>query len=156
MSSDAVLDRIRSIAERVAASEGLEVVDVELRGKGPRRLLRVFVDKPEGITHNDCETISRQVGAILDVEDVVPGSYTLEISSPGVERRLRRPEDFTRFAGNKVRLILREPQDGHKQVSGRLEGIEDRVVTVSPEGGRPVAVALDNIDRANLVFEWKS
>lgn len=149
-------ERVREIAERVAASEGLEVVDVELRGKGPRSLLRIFIDKPGGITHGDCEVISRQVGAILDVEDVIPFSYTLEVSSPGLERRLTRPADFTRFAGQKVRLLVKEPVEGHRKLLGRLEGLEDGMIALALEQGGRVRVAYDNLERANLVFDWKS
>jgi ribosome maturation factor RimP len=149
------LGRIREIAERVAASEGLEVVDVELRGKGRGGLLRVFIDKPGGVTHGDCELVSRQMSAILDVEDPIEGSYVLEVSSPGLERRLHTPADYGRFAGHKVRLILKQPQDGRRQIAGRLEGLENGVVRVGVEGGKTLAVPHENIERANLVFEWR-
>src|SRR5512140_171126 len=119
-----LIQRIREIAERVASSEGLEVVEVEFRGKPRRALLRIFIDKPEGITHHDCEVISTQVGTILDVEDVVAGHYTLEVSSPGVERRLYHPADDTRFAGKKIKLVLKEPVNGRRDWSGRLEGFQ--------------------------------
>jgi ribosome maturation factor RimP len=149
------LARIREIAERVAASEGLEVVEVELRGKGRGSLLRVFIDKPGGVTHGDCELVSRQLSAILDVEDPIEGSYVLEVSSPGVERRLHKPADYGRFAGHKVRLILKQPQEGRRQVAGRLEGLENGLVRVTVEDGKTLAVAHENVERANLVFEWK-
>ncbi len=155
------LQRIREAAERVAASEGLEVLDVEFR-KGSRSLLRIFIDKPAGITHQDCEVISTQVSAILDVEDLMPGSssYTLEVSSPGVERRLTKPADYQRFVGRKVKLILKEPLGSppRRLLVGRLEGLENGVVTVTPDqgGGGPLQLPLENVDRANLVFEWKS
>ena len=82
--SSAIVSKIEAIAERVAQSEGIEIVEIELKGGGRNRFLRISIDKPEGVTHADCETISHQVGTILDVEEVVPGSYTLEVSSPGV------------------------------------------------------------------------
>jgi ribosome maturation factor RimP len=151
---DVSIQRIREIAERVAASEGLEVVDVELRGRPPSALLRIFIDKPDGVTHRDCEVVSTQVGAILDVEDPIPGRYTLEVSSPGVERRLNRPADYTRFAGQKVKLVVKEPVDGHRQLLGRLEGLEGGTLTLLHDSGERVQVAYDNIERANLVFEW--
>lgn len=147
------LERIREIAGRVAASEGMEVVDVEFRG-GRQGLLRIFIDKPAGITHQDCEVVSRQVGAILDVEDLVPGPYTLEVSSPGVERRLTRPADFERFSGKLVKLLLKEPVEGQCRMKGRLAGFQDGVVTLALEGGRSVTVGLEEIERANLVLEW--
>ncbi len=156
MATQISLHRIREIAERVAASEGMEVVEVEFRGKGPRSLLRIFIDKPGGITHGDCELISTQVGAILDVEDLVPTSYTLEVSSPGVERRLHRPADYERFTGKKVRLILKQLLNGQRQLVGRLAGFENGVITLVSDRGERVPVAYDNIERANLVLEWKT
>src|SRR5438309_6192569 len=109
------LERVQQIAERVAASSGLEVVDLELRGGGKARMLRVFLDKPPadanskaGVTHEDCANFSREFGTILDVEDVVPGgSYTLEVSSPGLDRKLSRAGDFQRFTGSRVKLTTR-------------------------------------------------
>ncbi len=156
MPDQVVLVRIRGIVERVATSERMEVVDVELRGKGPRSLLRIFIDKPGGVTHRDCELISKQVGAILDVEDLIPTSYTLEVSSPGVERRLNRPSDYARFAGSKVRLRLKEPLGTQRQLVGRLNGLENGVLTLTLAQGECVSVEYDSVERANLVFEWKS
>ena len=155
MPGQLLLSRICEIAERVATSEGMEVVEVEFR-KGPHSLLRIFIDKPAGITHGDCEVISSQVGAILDVEDLIPTSYTLEVSSPGVERKLTRASDYERFAGKKVKLILKQPQDGRRQLVGRLGGLENGVVSVTLDQGGCVPVPFDNVERANLVFEWKS
>src|SRR6476661_10704609 len=98
------VDRVREIAERVAVSSGLEVVEVELRGGGKARMLRIFIDKPAGVTHEDCVSVSREVSTILDVEDAVPGSYTLEVSSPGLDRKLFRPADYQRFTGSRIQL----------------------------------------------------
>lgn len=156
MPDQAVLVRIREIVERVAASEGMEVAEVELRGKGPRSLLRIFIDKPGGVTHRDCELVSHQVGAILDVENLIPASYTLEVSSPGVERRLTRPADYDRFAGRKVRLRLKQPLGAQRQLVGRLDGLENGVLTLTLASGECASVEYDNVERANLVFEWKS
>ena len=105
------LDRVREIAERVAASSGLEVVEVEFRGSGKARMLRVFLDKPgaasgdplAGVTHEDCANFSREFGTILDVEDVMPGSYTLEVSSPGLDRKLTKAAEFERFVGSRLK-----------------------------------------------------
>ena len=156
MPDQAVQVQIRGIAEQVAASEGMELVDVEFRGKGPRSLLRIFIDKPGGVTHRDCELISHQVGAILEVEDLIPASYTLEVSSPGVERRLTRPADYDRFAGRKVRLRLKQPLGAQRQLLGRLDGLENGVLTLTLASGECASVEYDNVERANLVFEWKS
>src|SRR5215467_326360 len=115
------LDHIRAIAERVAESLGVEVVEIELRGGGKSRMLRIFIDKPTGVTHEDCANLSRDVGTILDVEDVVPGgSYLLEVSSPGLDRKLSRPTDFERFQGSRVKLMTRSPINGNRYFEGRL------------------------------------
>jgi ribosome maturation factor RimP len=118
------LEAIRGIAARVAASYGLEIWDVELRGTGGKsRMLRVYIDRPAGaagqadsspavggVTHEDCANVSRELGTILDVEDAVPGgTYLLEVSSPGLDRKLARPADFERFVGSLVKLMTREP-----------------------------------------------
>src|SRR5215471_6558755 len=114
-------DRVREIAERVAATSGLEVVDMELHGGGKSRMLRVFIDKPTGVTHEDCVNFSREFGTIVDVEDVVPGgAYVLEVSSPGLDRKLTRATDYERFTGSKVKLMTREPVNGNRHFEGRL------------------------------------
>src|SRR5688500_8506170 len=100
-----VASKIEEIAQRVAESEGIELVEVEVKGGGNNRFVRISIDKPEGVTHADCELMSQQVGTILDVEDVVPGGhYTLEVSSPGLERKLLKPQDFQRFQGKKAKI----------------------------------------------------
>ena len=107
LNREAVIAQVTTIAERVARSEGIDIVEVEFLGGGGSRMLRIYIDRPEGVTHADCELISHQVGTILDVEDVIPGArYTLEVSSPGVERKLTKPADFQRFAGQKAKIVL--------------------------------------------------
>jgi ribosome maturation factor RimP len=155
------LEHVREIAQRVAASSGLELVDVEFRGSGGKaRMLRVFIDKRGGITHADCEAVSRELGTILDVEDAVPGgSYTLEVSSPGLNRKVTRPEEFARFVGSRVKLTTREPIDGNRFFEGWLESFRDGVLSLVVNSGtkkRPagmVEIALSNIDKASLVPE---
>jgi ribosome maturation factor RimP len=152
---EAILEKVRQIAQRVGDSEGIEIVDVELAGGGKGRLLRIYIDKPAGVTHGDCETISQQVGTILDVEDAMPGgSYTLEVSSPGLERRLSRAEDFRRFQGRKAKVVLREPVEQKRLWEGVLAGCAEGSVLLEPAPGKSVAIRLDNIQRANLKFEW--
>jgi ribosome maturation factor RimP len=147
--------KVREIAERVAASEGLEIVDVELAGGGKARVLRIYIDKPEGVSHADCENISHQVGTILDVEDVIPGSgYTLEVSSPGVERKLTKPSDFERFRGQKAKITLREPVENSRHWTGTLAGMDQNTVRLEPEPGRIIQFSFDQIQKANLKFEW--
>jgi ribosome maturation factor RimP len=162
------LDRVRSIVDRVAASSRLEVVEVELRGGGKSRMLRVFIDKPGGVTHEDCANLSREVSTILDVEDAVPGgSYLLEVSSPGLDRKLVRPADYVRFAGSRVRIATRHPVEGSRQFDGKLQRFEDGRVTMelppprrardkARVGGeaRVVQIEYSNIEKANLVPEF--
>jgi len=151
----AVVDKIREIADRVGGSEGIEIVDVQLLGGGRARTLRIFIDKPDGVTHGDCEMISQQVGTILDVEDVIPGgAYTLEVSSPGVERKLQTAKDFQRFVGQKVKVVLREPVESQKHWEGVLSDFADDVLSVEPAPGRTIRIHRDQVERANLKFEW--
>jgi ribosome maturation factor RimP len=151
----AVNEKVREIAERVAASEGIEIVDVELLGGGKAQTLRVFIDKPAGVTHGDCELISQHLGTILDIEDVIPGdSYTLEVSSPGVERKLSTPRDFERFLGKKAKVLLREPVENQRRWEGTLAAFAEGVVTLEPGGGKTVRFPLELVEKANLKFEW--
>jgi len=152
---EAVIEKVQEIAERVGASEGLEVVDVQLLGGGGSRVLRIFIDKPAGVTHADCEFISQQVGTILDVEDVIPGaSYTLEVSSPGVERKLSKPREFERFVGQKVKVVLRQPVENQRHLTGTLKSFAGGVITLEPAPGKSVQFPLEQVEKANLKFEW--
>src|SRR5579863_277975 len=129
-------DRVREIAERVGTSSGLEVVEVEMRGAGHARMLRIFIDKPGGVTHEDCANLSREVGTILDVEDVIgAGSYVLEVSSPGLDRKLSRPADYQRFIGSRIKLTTRNPVNGNRHFEGRLGSFQDGRLTL--ELGKP-------------------
>jgi ribosome maturation factor RimP len=150
-----VVSRIEEIAERVAQSEGIEVVEVELKGAGQHRFVRISIDKPDGVTHGDCELISHQVGTILDVEDVLPGgSYTLEVSSPGVERKLLRLTDYERFQGKKAKIILREPLEGQRTWEGTLAGVENQIIALDVKPERTLHFPFERVEKANLKFEW--
>jgi len=150
-----ILARVREVAQRVGDSEGLEIVDVELAGGGRNRVLRIFIDKPAGVSHADCESVSQQVGTILDVEDLMPGgSYTLEVSSPGVERKLSRPQDFLRFQGRKVKIVLREPLENRRNWEGILAGFSEGVIRLEPSPGQEISFDMQLVQRANLKFEW--
>jgi ribosome maturation factor RimP len=147
------LDKIRAIAERVVTSEGLTLVDVELKGGRVNSLLRICIDKPEGVSHADCQLVSEQLGTILDVEDPFPASYVLEVSSPGLDRKLVKPSDFVHFAGRRARLVLREAVGQEKVFEGRLAGFADGRVRLDL-GERGVAdFELANISKARLVLE---
>jgi ribosome maturation factor RimP len=155
MNREEVTAKVQEIAERVGASDGLEVVEVQLLGGGGARVLRIFIDKPEGVTHADCEMISHNVGTILDVEDLIPGAhYTLEVSSPGVERKLTKPQHFERFVGQKVKVALREPVENQRHWMGTLKSFTEGILTIEPAPGRSVQFPLDQVEKANLKFEW--
>ncbi|MBM3812065.1 MAG: ribosome maturation factor RimP [Acidimicrobiia bacterium] len=151
----AIVEKVTGIVERAGRADGIEPVEVQWLGSGSQRLLRIYIDKPEGVTHEDCERISEHVGTVLDVEDVVPGGgYRLEVSSPGVERKLTRPKDFERFTGKKVKLVLREPIAGRKHWEGTLAGFQNDVIRLDPGGGTSLEVPLAMVNRANLKFDW--
>lgn len=144
------------MAERVAASEGLYLVDVELKGGRSNTLLRVYIDKAGGISHGDCQSVSEQLSAMLDVEDPFPANYTLEVSSPGLDRELRKPKDYQHFEGRRARVILREPVDGQTVFEGRLAGLAgDRMrLDLGELGTREFDLAA--ISRTKLLLEgWK-
>ncbi|MEQ1885739.1 MAG: ribosome maturation factor RimP [Bryobacteraceae bacterium] len=164
---DAVRAKILDITERAAQSEGIEVVDVEILGGGSNRVVRIYIDRPpapgqvidphapQGVTHEDCELISNHVGTVLDVEDVIPGgAYTLEVSSPGIERKLTRPRDFERFVGQKVKVTLRQPVEKSRHWTGALTGFAAGVITLEPAPGKLLQFPLDQVEKANLKFDW--
>jgi ribosome maturation factor RimP len=167
------VDRVREIADRVAASSGLEVVEIEFLGGGKSRMLRVFLDKPTagvdplaGVTHEDCANFSREFGTILDVEDAMPDSYTLEVSSPGLDRKLVKAADFTRFTGSRMKLMTRQPVDNNRHFEGRLESFHDGRLTLDlsvsshksrrkmgDAAGKKIEIEFANVEKANLVPE---
>lgn len=163
------LERVRGIAARITSSGGLELVDVEFRGGGKSRMLRITIDKPAGVTHEDCANVSREVGTILDIEDAVPGPYLLEVTSPGLDRELSRPGEFRRFVGSLIRLTTREPINGSRHLEGRLESAHEGSITLRLEHRQPrgkgkrqhqvaaeaprVEIELANVEKANLVPE---
>jgi ribosome maturation factor RimP len=163
------LERVRGIAERVAASYGLNVLEVEFRGGGKSRMLRIFLDRLDGkVTHEDCAHVSREVSTILDVEDAIPGTYTLEVSSPGLDRKLYSAADYERFAGRLVKIKTLDPVNGSQYFEGRLQGLQEgraviditdrgrgkkpRTSGVGEDGGH-VRIDLANVEHANLVPE---
>jgi len=154
MSTSAILSKIEAIAERVAQPAGIEVVEVELKGGGQNRFLRISIDRPEGVTHADCELISHEVGTILDVEDIVPGHYTLEVSSPGVERKLIKLTDFERFTGKKIKTVLKDPIENSRTWEGTLASCADGLITLEVNEGKKIQFPFDRVEKANLKFEW--
>ena len=154
------LEKIREAADRVARSEGVEVFDVEWK-VGKQRFLRVYLDRPPGpsnpenlgITHNDCERVSQQLSVILDVEELVPGpSYILEISSPGMDRKLVKESDYDRFAGRLAKIWLNEPLEGQSYLEARLQGTESGLVKLNVRD-HEMKVPFAAIKKANLKVE---
>ena len=147
------LEIIREMAERVATSEGLHLVDVELKGGNSNQLLRVFIDKPGGVSHADCALVSEQLSAMLDVEDIFPGRYVLEVSSPGLDRKLTRPSDYTCFVGRRARVVLKEATGEQRVLEGRLAGFENGRVRLDLGERGLQELDLNNIRKAQLVVE---
>ena len=147
------LETIRQMAERVATSEGLHLVDVELKGGNSNQLLRIFIDKAGGVSHADCALVSEQLSAMLDVEDIFPGRYVLEVSSPGLDRKLTRPSDFTYFVGRRARVVLKEAMGDQKVLEGRLVGFADGRVRIDLGDHGLQEFDLANVRKAQLVVE---
>jgi ribosome maturation factor RimP len=147
------LEKITAMAERVVASEGMTLVDVELKGGRGSLLLRVYIDRQGGVSHADCALVSEQLSALLDVEDPFPSSYTLEVSSPGLDRKLVKASDYVHFAGRKARVVVREPVDNQKVLEGRLAGYEGGRVRLDLGEAGLRELELTNIQKAQLVVE---
>jgi ribosome maturation factor RimP len=156
-----VVEQVRTVAARVAADHGLEIFDVQFRREAPGMVLRVQIDRPgpaasaeDSVSVDDCANVSRELSAILDVEDIVPIAYTLEVSSPGLDRPLRQLDDYGRFAGRRAKIVVRQPVDGQGFFKGTLGGVDGREVLIEGEDGRTHRVPVDLITRANLEVEF--
>jgi ribosome maturation factor RimP len=156
-----VVEAVRSLAGRVAASHGLEIFDVQFRREANGMVLRVRIDRPgsaataeESVGVADCAEVSRDLSALLDVDDVVPTAYTLEVSSPGLDRPLRHEEDYRRFAGRYAKIVLRDKIDGQGYFKGRLAGVEGHDLFIDADDGRRHRVPIGVITRANLEVEF--
>jgi ribosome maturation factor RimP len=161
MSSASVVEAVRAIAIRIAAGHGLEIFDVQFRREASGMVLRIRIDRPgpaataeECVSVADCATVSRDLSAVLDVEDVVPTAYTLEVSSPGLDRPLRHAEDYRRFSGRRAKIVLRDKINGQGFLKGRLAGVEDHDLLIDADDGRRHRVPLGVISRANLEVEF--
>ncbi len=151
-----LVERITELGERSAMGTDIEVAEIQVRGAGNARLLRVYIDKPSGVTHADCQLISERLGKLLDEDDPFPdGSYTLEVSSPGIDRRLSKPRDFERVVGQKIRLAV-QPQGETRRslLEGRLAQVSGGTLEVEIAPGNLVRVPLESVQKANLKFEW--
>lgn len=138
------------LARRAAELAGCELVQAELCGSGHRTILRVTIDKPGGVGVQDCQRVSHELSVILDVEDPISGSYALEVSSPGLDRPLVKPEDYRRFAGRRVRLKTFGPIEGRRNFSGRLDGLDGEAVRLTLEDQRGISIPLGQVAKARL------
>ena len=153
MASSSVADRVQAIAERVAIDHGLELVHAEVAGPDNKPIVRIFIDKPNGVTHQDCSEVSLHVGTVLDVEDFIHASYTLEVSSPGIERGLYKLQDYDRFAGSLAKMRTRKPLNGQRNFRGRLLGIDGEDVLFEDRTSGRVKIPFEIIAKANLEMD---
>ena len=153
MADTSIAGRVQEIAERVAIDHGLELVHAEVAGPANKPIVRIFIDKPQGVTHEDCSEVSVHLGTILDVEDFIHASYTLEVSSPGLERGLYKRADYERFAGNEAKLKTRQPIQGQRNFRGRLLGVDGNDVLFEDRTSGQIRVPLESIVKANLEMD---
>jgi ribosome maturation factor RimP len=156
-----IAEQVRAAAARVASPYGLEIFDVQYRREAGGMVLRVQLDRPgpsatadDSVSVDDCARVSRDLSALLDVEDLVPASYTLEVSSPGLDRPLRGADDYRRFQGRQAKLVLREAVDGQTFFRGKLGGVDGGAIVIDDEKGRRHRLPLDVVTRANLEVEF--
>ena len=153
--NDELMDRISELCEDATRSTGIEVADVQLRGAGKARLLRVFIDKAEGVTHADCELVSQRLSKSLDEQDVMPEeSYTLEVSSLGVERKLSTERDFARVIGKAVSLTVRSSPDKNEHLQGKLASVDAGQLGIEVREGEILHIPMEQVLRAKLKFSW--
>ena len=155
MGNDSIAARVQELAERVAIDHGLELVHAEVAGPENKPIVRIFIDKPQGVTHEDCSEVSLQLGTILDVEDFIHSSYTLEVSSPGLERGLYKRADYERFAGSQAKMKTRQPISGQRNFRGTIIGVEGENVIFEDRTSGRVLVPVALITKANLEVDVK-
>ena len=143
---------VTNLIEPVLVAEGLELVDVEYKKEGKNWVLRIFIDKEEGITVEDCQNISRLTGDLIDVEETIQTPFNLEVSSPGLDRSLKREKDFLKFKGKRIRLHSLSPIDSRRKFTGILADFKDQTIFMDLDG-KPFEILLSQVDKANLVIE---
>lgn len=153
LEDEKVIDAVREILDPILLEKGLELVDVEYRREGRGRVLRVYIDKEGGVTVEDCAKISRELGTLLDVHDIIPNSYNLEVSSPGLTRALKTPRDFKRFTGKKVKIKTKMDIQKRRVFVGRLLDFSGNVASVEVDG-KPYLIPYEEIERANLELDF--
>jgi ribosome maturation factor RimP len=153
LKSEKLLQEIREVVEPVLQSQGFELVDLEYQRESRGWVLRIFMDREGGVTLDDCSGVSHEVGAVLEVKDVIPNAYVLEVSSPGLTRPLKKPEDFNRFRNQLVKIKLFQPLDGRRNFKGTLLGLEVETVRLEADG-QVFEIPLQSIAKANLEIDF--
>ena len=156
MDSRSVAERVREIAGQAAIDHGVELVHAEVAGAEGNPTVRVFIDKPGGVTHEDCSEVSNHLGTVLDVEDFIHFAYTLEVSSPGLERGLYQRADYERFAGRDAKVKARTPVSGQRNFRGRIVGVDDSNVILEDRTSGRVLIPIDGIAKAHLEVDIES
>ena len=150
-----LVEQIRQLLDPILASRGLSLWDMEFQKHGPKWLLRIYIDREDtGVTLNDCEAVSRDLGTVLDVEDIIPHAYNLEVSSPGLDRTLSKPEHFTRFSGSAVKIKTYQQINGQKVFQGVLLGLEGHMVKVEVETGTVIEIPMSAIAKTSLEVKF--
>ena len=150
MGASSIEKRVQEIAEQVAIDNGVELVHAEVAGPENKPIVRVFIDKPAGVSHEDCSEVSHHLGTILDVEDFIHSSYTLEVSSPGLDRGLYKRADYERFAGSAARVKTHRPIGSQRNFRGRLIGVDGQEVLFEDRTSGRIRIPLDSIVKANI------
>ena len=153
MNKETIIGRVKAIAESAAAETDIEIIHVEMAGTNRDSVLRIYIDKPDGVTLDDCSRVSQQVEAALDDEDIIPSRYVLEVSSPGIERQLYSIGDFERFAGQLAKVKTKTEIDGQKVFVGPITGVEGGTITISDRVRGDVRIEYPDIDKANLKID---
>jgi len=152
-SAQEIVQDVASLVEPVAEDLGLELVDVEYVTERGRWILRIYIDKPGGVNVEDCALLSNEVGDLLDVKDVITGAYVLEVSSPGLNRPLRKEKDFLWAIGKKIKAKTKTPINGRRNFTGLLEDYKNGIVSIRVEQG-VVDLALKDLEKANLLYPY--
>lgn len=147
-----IIDQVSMVVEPVLDEMGFELVDVEYVAAGGRSVLRLYMDRPGGVTLDDCARVSREIGVLIDVKDLIPERYVLEVSSPGLNRRLKKEKDFVWAMGKKVKVRMKSPMEGRRNFTGRLTGMKEGTIVVEVDQ-KETALPMKGIDKANVVFE---
>ncbi|MBI4653887.1 MAG: ribosome maturation factor RimP [Nitrospirae bacterium] len=153
VTNDNLEKQLRNLIEPIVEDMGIKLDNIELAKGGNKLLLRIFIDREGGVTLDDCERVSREVGIQLDVEGIIPSSYILEVSSPGLDRPLRKPEDFRRFSGRVARVVTYKPIDNQTFFIGEIIEAGDTDIVLLLPKGKKVTIAYEDISRARLVYD---